>query len=67
MLEAPSIVLLRDLITAGARIKAYDPVTTSEARKVFPSDWFKHEHICTYDDQYDVLGGARAMILISRA
>ncbi|MES2099742.1 MAG: UDP-glucose/GDP-mannose dehydrogenase family protein [Pseudomonadota bacterium] len=35
MREAPSIALIRELIDRGATVAAYDPVATTEARRVF--------------------------------
>jgi UDPglucose 6-dehydrogenase len=35
MREAPSITLIEALLKAGATVKAYDPVATKEAQKVF--------------------------------
>ena len=34
MREAPSIAVIEDLLSAGARIRAFDPVAMNEARRV---------------------------------
>ena len=38
MREAPSRVLIADLLARGARIQAYDPVAMNEARRVFAAE-----------------------------
>jgi UDPglucose 6-dehydrogenase len=40
MREAPSRVLLQQLIQAGARVRAYDPVAMDVAREELPREWF---------------------------
>jgi len=34
MREAPSLVLIKNFLEAGARVKAYDPVAMDEARRI---------------------------------
>ncbi len=65
MREAPSKVLLHDLIGRGARVKAYDPVAMEVARRELPSDWFEHGHLELKEDSYDVFPGADALVLIT--
>jgi UDPglucose 6-dehydrogenase/GDP-mannose 6-dehydrogenase len=36
MRESPAIPIIRKLLSQGALLKAYDPVTNQEARKLFP-------------------------------
>jgi UDPglucose 6-dehydrogenase len=36
--EAPSLALIRELLAAGARVRAYDPIATEGARREFASD-----------------------------
>jgi len=36
--EAPSLSLIRDLLAAGARVRAYDPIAAAGARREFPDD-----------------------------
>lgn len=38
MREAPSLVLIRALFAAGARVKAYDPVASKEAQRVLNAE-----------------------------
>ncbi|HHL45925.1 MAG TPA: UDP-glucose/GDP-mannose dehydrogenase family protein [Gammaproteobacteria bacterium] len=65
MREAPSKVLLHDLIGQGAKIKAYDPVAMEVARKELPADWFEHNHLQLVENEYDVFPDTDALILIT--
>lgn len=57
MREAPSIVLIRKLLKAGVKIRAYDPVARETARDEFGST------ITYAENQYSVLKNADALIL----
>jgi len=59
MREAPSIVIINELLAAGARIKAYDPVATETAKAVFG------DTISYFDSRDDVLENSDALILIT--
>ncbi|MBW6515213.1 MAG: UDP-glucose/GDP-mannose dehydrogenase family protein [Candidatus Cloacimonetes bacterium] len=61
MREAPSIVIINMLLDAGATIRAYDPVALEEAKKVF----HEREGISFFADEYQVLDGADALLLIT--
>jgi UDPglucose 6-dehydrogenase len=63
--EAPSLVLLHDLIGAGARVKAYDPVAMESARKILPQAWFDNCDLVLTDHQYDALKSADALALVT--
>ena len=65
MREAPSIVLLHELIGAGARVIAHDPVAMSAAKKELPAAWFVSGQLCFVDDQYEALKGVDAMALVT--
>jgi UDPglucose 6-dehydrogenase len=59
MREAPATVIIRELLEAGAKVKAYDPVAMEEAKKEFKND-------ITYgQDPYDVLIDADGLLLIT--
>lgn len=59
MREAPSLVLIDQLVAAGARIVAYDPVAMHEAERILGSK-------VTYAlDQYDALSGADALVIVT--
>ncbi|MCR4301101.1 MAG: UDP-glucose/GDP-mannose dehydrogenase family protein [Sulfuricaulis sp.] len=65
MREASSVVLLRELISAGAKIKAYDPVAMPSARRELPGEWFKNDQLKMVDEQYSALEGSDAMVLMT--
>ncbi|THB81097.1 MAG: UDP-glucose/GDP-mannose dehydrogenase family protein [Desulfobacteraceae bacterium] len=65
MREASSIVLIEDLITAGARIKAWDPVAMIQAEKEFPAQWFDKEMLTFAENQYEAVENTDALILVT--
>ena len=65
MREASSLVLIEQLLNAGARIKAYDPVAMDQAKKDFPKNWFKDNRLVFSDNQYVTVENADAMILVT--
>lgn len=59
MRQAPSIVVINELIKAGAEVAAFDPIAIENARNILPSG-------VTYgQDIYDVVEGADALILLT--
>lgn len=59
MREAPSLVIIKKLLEAGAKVKAYDPVAMEEThRKIGDSIYYAK-------DQYDALLDADALLLIT--
>ncbi|HKA44245.1 MAG TPA: UDP-glucose/GDP-mannose dehydrogenase family protein [Burkholderiales bacterium] len=65
MREAPSVILLEQLIAAGARVKAYDPVAMSAARRALPARWFESGCLTLAEHQYDVLDDVAALVLVT--
>jgi UDPglucose 6-dehydrogenase len=65
MREAPSVVLLQQLIEAGAKVKAYDPVALEAARRILPENWFKSGRLTLTEHQYDALDGVVALALVT--
>ena len=59
MREAPSIVLIKNLIAEGCKVKAYDPEATKEAYKIFGD---KIEYV---KKQYDAIEGADALVIVT--
>lgn len=59
MREAPSIVIINNLLRAGAAVNAHDPVAESEARKIFK------RRITLMDDGYEALQGADALAVVT--
>ena len=59
MREAPSLVLIDQLVKAGANVRVYDPVAMDETKR-------KIGDIITYaSDQYDALLDADALALVT--
>jgi len=65
MREAPSVVLLYELIGAGAHVIAHDPVAMSAARNELPAAWFASGQLRFVEDQYDALKDVDAMALVT--
>jgi len=63
--EAPSKVLLEELIGAGARVKAYDPVAMPSAQREFSAQWFADGRLEFVPQQYDALKEVDAMVLVT--
>lgn len=59
MREAPSIVIIDELVKRGAHISAYDPVATNEAKRILS------DKIDYADDMYSALKDADALILVT--
>jgi UDPglucose 6-dehydrogenase len=59
MREAPSIVVIRDLLDAGARVTAFDPEAVQGAREVF-GDAIEYA-----SGPYDALEGADALLIVT--
>lgn len=65
MREASAKVLLADLIAAGARVLAYDPVAMEAAARELPNQWFTSGQLRLVDHQYQALEGVDAMLLVT--
>lgn len=59
MREAPSLVLIRKLREAGARVKAYDPVAMKEAKRILGKE------VDLAEDPYDAIKGADCLLLVT--
>jgi len=59
MREAPSIVIIEELLKRGARIEAHDPEALGEARKVF-GDRINYHRV-----NYDALQDADALLIVT--
>ncbi len=59
MREAPSVVIINNLLKAGAKVKAHDPVAEQEARKIFK------KRITIMDDGYEAVRGADALAVVT--
>ncbi|MDH5612947.1 MAG: UDP-glucose/GDP-mannose dehydrogenase family protein [Gammaproteobacteria bacterium] len=63
MREASSLQIIKDLISAGAKIQAFDPVATETATAEIPAEWFANGNVTFYDDMYSALDNSDALIL----
>jgi UDPglucose 6-dehydrogenase len=61
MREAPSRVLIADLLNRGAKIQAYDPVSTHEAKRVFGDQ----PRISYASNPMDALDGADVLAIVT--
>ncbi len=59
MREAPSVSLINALIEAQCKVKAYDPVASHEASKLFEG------RIEVYENAYDAVSGADALAIMT--
>lgn len=63
MREAPSLQIISDLINAGAKIQAYDPVAKETASMDIPDEWLDDGRVILLDDQYPALASCDALII----
>lgn len=61
MREAPSLVVIEDLVKQGAHVHLYDPVAMPQASKLIP----KNENIIWSTDEYQAAEGCDAITLIT--
>jgi UDPglucose 6-dehydrogenase len=59
MREAPSLVIIKALLAAGVKVKAYDPVAMHEAQRILG------DKIYYAPDQYDALIDADCLMLVT--
>jgi len=63
MREAPALQIINDLVSAGARVQAYDPVATETAIAALPKTWLDTGLVTLFNDSYAALDGCEALIL----
>lgn len=59
MREAPSIMIIRDLMKQGAAVAAYDPIAMENARTVLPKE------VIFAKDAYEAAQGADAVVIVT--
>jgi UDPglucose 6-dehydrogenase len=59
MREAPSLVVVEELLKAGAAVRAHDPEALENARRIFGN------RISYHKTNYEALGGADALIILT--
>ena len=62
MREAPSLVLIEELVTEGATVCAHDPVALDEARRRLGHHG---ERVAYAENSYEALAGADALVIVT--
>ena len=68
MREAPSLVVIDQLLQRGARLRVYDPVALSEAGRVLTQRYGAarcSESLALCEAAYDALQGAHALVIVT--
>lgn len=65
MREAPSLVLIEDVIKRGAKVQAYDPAAMPVAREMVPDEWIRSGQLSLAEHQYNALENVDALALIT--
>jgi UDPglucose 6-dehydrogenase len=65
MREAPSLVLIEDLIKCGARVQVYDPVAMPVAQKIVAAEWLQSGQLILCEQQYQALDNADVLALVT--
>lgn len=60
MREAPSVVIINQILAAGGTVSAYDPVAMEEAKHLHLGDTIRYA-----ENEYDALKGADALLLVT--
>jgi len=63
--EAPALILIRELVGAGARVRAYDPEAVEATRSELPGEWFDSGTVTLVRHQYEALEQADALALVT--
>jgi len=59
------LVLLRQLVDAGAKVKAHDPVALEVARRTLPAEWLRSGRVTLTENQHDALNDVDALALVT--
>lgn len=65
MREAPSLILIEEIIKRGGSVRAYDPEATPVARAMIASGLLASGQVVLCDQQYDALLGVDALALVT--
>lgn len=61
MRDAPSITIIKELLSAGAKVKAYDPISMDNAKKIFAAE----KDITYFEDPYSTVKDADLLIVLT--
>jgi len=59
--EAPAIEMIRELVSRGAKVQAFDPVAMDNTRQLFEGE----PNAAFADDEYSTLSGADVLVLVT--
>lgn len=68
MREAPSLILIRELIAAGCRVKAYDPVASNEAKRLLLEEHgavMFEEYVKICETPWEAVAGSNVLALVT--
>ncbi len=65
MREASSQVFIQEMVRAGAKVVAYDPVAKESAERTFPEGYFSSGRLTIVDDQYAALERAELLVILT--
>lgn len=65
MREAPAIVLINQLINAGATVAAFDPIAHNTAKREFPARYFEDGLLTFCESDYAACDNADSLVLIT--
>lgn len=65
MREASAKTFLQDVISCGAKVVAYDPVSMDVARRELPATWFETGVLQLVDQQDEVLEDADVLVVLT--
>jgi UDPglucose 6-dehydrogenase len=63
--EAPSVVLIKQLLDAGAKVKAYDPEASKTIRSSLPKEVFLDGRVVLTESQYDATESADCLVVVT--
>lgn len=65
MREAPSLILIEEIIKRGGQVQAYDPAAMPIASQLIPQTWFDSGQVSLAEHQYGALISADALVLVT--
>lgn len=65
MREAPSLVLIDELLNEGATLKLFDPVAMKNAQRILQDQDYDHSAITWCENEYDAAIDADAVVLVT--
>lgn len=63
--EAPSLIVIEALVSAGATVKAYDPEAQESVQSALPRKWLEDGTVSLMRHQYDALDRVDGLILVT--